>query len=193
MSLSLLNLDITSGRTTPENATVSSNIAAGPVGTVLAVSMIIGTSPTFTGCDIWTFDRFITPGHQTYLGSGDLIVVHRHVFNIFASPLPLPIFSASLSNIAAWGTDHVEFNVTLLNTDEHHSNTIKLPLAIVRLSLLQRLQQILWPFPRSYTAPSPGTLGIRVRQLSVGAKAIGDRVPRDSDDLPIWDTRTRRY
>ncbi|KAG1790770.1 uncharacterized protein HD556DRAFT_1310316 [Suillus plorans] len=158
-------LNITSGGATLENATVSSSIAAGPVATVLAVSMVIGTSPTFTGCDVWTFDKFITPGHHTYLGSGDLIVVHCHVFNIFASPLPLPIFSGSLSNIAAWGPDHVEFNVTLLNTDEHHSNTIKLPLAIVRLSIVQRLQQILWPFPWSYTAPSPGTLGIRVRQL----------------------------
>ncbi|KAG2136460.1 hypothetical protein DEU56DRAFT_913036 [Suillus clintonianus] len=173
--------------TTSANPTETTPV--GPLVTALAATLIIGTSHTFASNDVWSFDSCITPGPQKTIGSGDHIIVYRHCFKSFVDPLPPPVFSAVLSHIAAWGNDHVEFAIKDINTSKHHSRTIKLPLTVVRLSLLQHLRQFIFPFPRSSTPPSPINQYISAPKPLAGARAIGDRVPRDSDDLPIWDTQ----
>ncbi|KAG1860872.1 hypothetical protein F4604DRAFT_1930187 [Suillus subluteus] len=184
--------DLASEETNVSLAT--SNPGTGLVATALAATLLVGTSHTFSGCEAWSFDKYMNPGLHEYLGSGDTIVVYRHFYNSFLSPgpLPLPIFSASLSHITAWGNADVQFSIRLLSTGDHHPRTITLPRSIVCFSILQHLQRFLWPFPRLYSIPSPVTLHAAALKQAPGSRALGDRVPRDSDDLPIWDTRRVR-
>ncbi|KAG2339694.1 hypothetical protein BDR05DRAFT_951020 [Suillus weaverae] len=48
------------------------------------------------------------------------------------------------------------------------------------------------PFPRSSPPPVPVVPRHRMARHSRKGRPIGDRVARDSDDLPIWDTQARR-
>ncbi|KAG1775654.1 hypothetical protein EV702DRAFT_1046761 [Suillus placidus] len=141
------------GISNPERPPLSPPV--GPLAVVLAASLMIGTSHTFASPDSWSFDSFITPNDQETLGTGDLILVYRQVFNSFVQPLPLPVFSATLDSIVAWGRDHVEFVVTDFNTGSNHPKTIRLPLVVVQLSVWQHLQSWFYPFPRTASAPSP--------------------------------------
>ncbi|KAG1797339.1 uncharacterized protein HD556DRAFT_1306507 [Suillus plorans] len=162
-----------------------------PVGAlvvVLAASLVLGTSHTFASLDSWSFDSFITPGNHERLGTGDHILVYRQVFNSFVHPLPLPVFSAAIDSIAGWGRKQIEFRIRDLNTGNYYPNTIRLPLEIVHLSRWQQMQKFLYPFPRMTTPPSPPTRQSKKQDLqSRSGGIIGDRVPRDSDGLPIWD------
>lgn len=163
----------------------------GPLMIALAATLIVGISHTVAGSNVWSFDCFITPGSHLTLGTGDHVMVYRHVQNSLIYPLPLPIFSAVLSKIVAWGCDHLEFQVKDITTGTPYPKTIKLPRSIVRLSTTQLLRNMLCPFPRLSTSPQPTTPHPSARPRFVGHKVIGDRVPRDSDDLPIWDSHRK--
>jgi hypothetical protein len=158
-----------------------------PSVVIVTAFLIIGRSHTLVCPDSWSFDSFITPGNHENLGTGDCILVYRQVFNSFVHPLPLPVFSATLDNIVAWGSNHIVFGVRILNTENIHPKTIRLPLAIVCLSMWQHIKKILYPFPRIAIPPAPSKVQLRKRALwpkELGI--IGDCVPQNSDSLPIW-------
>ncbi|KAG1728680.1 hypothetical protein EDB19DRAFT_2027943 [Suillus lakei] len=159
-----------------------------PSAVIIAASLTVGRAHNLVCPDAWSFDSFITPGNRENLGTGDRIIVYRQMFNPFINPLPLPAFSGTLDNIVAWGSGQIVFGVRGLNTENFHPKTIRLPLVIVRLSTWQHIRRIFFPFPRIVIplAPSIEQLHKRAKRLRELGR-IGDRVPRDSDGLPIWE------
>lgn len=163
-------------------------VGDGVVSTCLAASLLTGTSHTFANQDLWKYDRYILPDHNKTLGVGDVFLICREVHSSWSQPLHLPVFRAQLNHIVAWGKDCVEFQVTNLNTGCIHHKPLKLCLSVVHLSWRQRISRFIWPFPCCSPRPAalpPVTFVPRHRRFS-GVR--GDRVPRDSDGLPIWHT-----
>ncbi|KAG1777108.1 hypothetical protein EV702DRAFT_1197426 [Suillus placidus] len=158
--------------TTPMSSTAP---PVGPVVTALAATLTVEVSLSFSGLDTWSFDNYIAPGPQDDLGSGDAIIVYRHIFNCLLTPA----FTCVLG-------------VKVLNTGIVHPRSIRLPITIVRFSVMQHLRRFLLPFPRSSPPPVPVVPHHRIARHSVKGRPIGDQVARDSDDLPIWDTQARR-
>lgn len=161
---------------------------AGAVRNCLAASLLLGTSLTFAHEDLWRCDHYVLPDHQKTLGIGDIFIVHRNVHTSWTDPLSLPAFTAQLTHIVGWGDNCVEFELRNLSTGCTHHKTLTLRMDLVRLSRRQRISRFLWPFPRC--SPSPGPLPPihstpRHKRFS---RVKGDRVPRDSDGLPIWHT-----
>jgi hypothetical protein len=70
---------------------------------------------------------------------------------------------------------------------------LRLPLDSIHLSFGQRLRRLLWPFPHcTVITPVASPLPhIPHHRRFSGAVTQGDRVPRDSDGLPMWE-RVRR-
>ncbi|KAG1720857.1 uncharacterized protein EDB91DRAFT_1256797 [Suillus paluster] len=159
---------------------------AGALITMSAACLILGMSHSLSGLETWSFDSFIVPGSKATLGVGDKIVVYRHINTILTSPLPLPLFAATLSKVVSCGSNHVEFCLRDLNTGSLHPKTIKLPLCITRLSRPQRIKRALLLYPRSSSPPPRTPLKVLVRAKTPRlSRHKGDRVLRDSDDLPI--------
>lgn len=159
----------------------------GALTTAIAATLVVGLANTITGGVIWSFDRYITLSEHPTLGTGDQIAVYSHIHNPLVYPLPLPIFSAKLHQIVGWGRNHIEFSLKDLITEVTLKEAIQLPSSIIWLSTSQHLRQILCPLPRCYPASQKVPHCLPPHPHFKGDKAIGDWVPRDSDDLPIWD------
>ncbi|KAG1823014.1 hypothetical protein EV424DRAFT_1609121 [Suillus variegatus] len=159
----------------------------GALTTAIAATLVVGLANTIAGSVIWSFDRYVTPSEHPTLGTGDHIAVYRHIHNHLVYPLPLPIFTAKLHRIVAWGHNHIEFSLRGLITEVILEETIQLPSSIIRLSTSQHLRRMLCPLPRCSPASKKAPHCLPPHPRFKGDKAIGDRVPRDSDDLPIWD------
>lgn len=183
-----------SSHVTPSSLSHSSTTCSAPtldngaVETCLASSLLIGTSHIFADEDLRKCDRYIVPNHQKTLGVGDIFIIQRDVHTSWADPLSLPTFTAQLTHIVGWGTDQVEFKVKNLNTGCTHHKNLKLPLSLVRLSRRQHISRLLWPFPRCSPNPEPVPPICPVPHHKCFSGVRGDRVPRDSDGLPIWHT-----
>ncbi|KAG2138543.1 hypothetical protein DEU56DRAFT_912408 [Suillus clintonianus] len=154
----------------------------------LAASLLIGTSHTFASPDSWKVDKYVIPGEKKILGVGDIFMVHREIHTTSIGTLSMPVFVARLSHIVAWGHTHIEFGIENLNTGYPHQKTIKLPFSVIRLSILQRLRKLVFPFPRCPDPlPNPPRPLLPIHHKPAGN--VGDCAPRDSDGLPIWNRR----
>ncbi|KAG2742179.1 hypothetical protein P692DRAFT_20879424 [Suillus brevipes Sb2] len=174
--------------------TVNNLIPPGALVTALAASLIIGTSPSFAHPDTWVFDRYITPNHPHLLGLNDVVYIYREFHDSAITPSPLPVVAATLTEIVGWGRDLVEFGLRDHNTGCTHRKTLTLPRSATRLSRKQWWKGTLSPYPApSNPPPYPGpphkpTSRGRRDSISSDRDRRG-RVPRDSNNLPMWDKR----
>lgn len=160
---------------------------SGPVTAGITAALLLGTSHTFSGLDTWRSDHYVIPHHTSTLGVGDTFFICRTVHTAWTNCLSLPAFEAQLTAIVGWGDDLVEFQVTNLTTGCIHHTTLLLPLYLTRLSGKERLSRRLWPFPRCSKSLATHPLKVIIPRHQRFSRVIGDRVPRDSDGLPIWD------
>lgn len=165
---------------------------AGAIMPLLASGLLLGFTPCFAGHETWSYDSYVSPGNKTSLGAGDIVWVYRHLHTPLTSSLPLLVLIATLGHVVSYGSNHVEFQLHDLNTGGLLRKTIKLSLSIARLSKSQQLRKKLSLYPRSSSPPPSGTHTAPVLDRGLRlSHHIGDRVLRDSDDLPVWGENRR--
>lgn len=173
---------------TPDSTT--SYPSSGSLAFLTSGWLLLGLSPALSGLDIQCFDDFTFPGSPSHLRVGDTIVAYRHVDTLLTPALAVPRLAVTLSKVVSYGSNHIEFRLHSTNSGHHLPKTVKLPLCVVCLSRAQRIRRALFLYPRSSSSPPRSPLkDLRDNTSPQLARHIGDRVARDSDDLPIWDKR----
>ncbi|OAX30657.1 hypothetical protein K503DRAFT_806920 [Rhizopogon vinicolor AM-OR11-026] len=136
-----------------------------PSSTMLTASCIVDSSWSLSTPDTWFFNHFLGVEECPTLGVGDAIAIYRHAPDGSFLPLPVPAFTCKLGRITGWSSSHVAFwvyrDLSAASLKPPFPPTIlHLPSPVVRLSFLQRLWGIFFPFPQSFQMPERPTLDL---------------------------------